>query len=206
MSISRNEMIKLDKEATSKYKIPSLLLMENAAVAIFHQLNIYDSYTIVCGGGNNGGDGVALARHLLINKKDVDVFIVKDPKSDDLIKNLEMLKNLTENIFFIENENDLDLLVNSLEVNEVCVDAIFGTGLTRNVDGIYEKVIDNINAHSNYTCSIDIPSGLDADTGNILGSVVMANETITIHDVKDGMVNNEICGKISTVYIGIPAI
>lgn len=206
MSISREEMIRLDKRAIEYYKIRSIVLMENAAMAIYHEISSYDSYTIVCGTGNNGGDGVALARHLLLNKKDVDLFVIKGHESDEFKENIEILKKLTDNIFYIEDKNDLDKLVSSIEISEITVDAIFGTGLSRKVDGIYSDVITVINRHSNYTVSIDIPSGLDANTGDVLGNVVSADETVTIHDIKHGLLKNEVVGKIKKVYIGIPEI
>lgn len=206
MSISREEMIRLDRRAIEYYKIRSIVLMENAAMAIYHEICNYDSYTIVCSTGNNGGDGAALARHLLLNKKDVDLFIIKGRESEDFKENLNILKKLTDNIFYIENEADLQKLTDSVEVNEVTVDAIFGTGLSRKVEGIYSDVIKIINEHSNYTVAVDIPSGLDANTGDVLGNVVSADETITIHEVKHGLLKNEVVGKIKKVYIGIPEI
>lgn len=206
MSISREEMIKLDKKAVEYYGISSIVLMENAAMAIFNEIKNYNSFTIVCGTGNNGGDGVALARHLLLNKKDVDLFVVKGRESKDFKENLEILKKLKSNIFYISDEEDLDNLVNSLEINEITVDAIFGTGLDREISGIYENVIGIINDHSNYTIAVDIPSGLDANTGKILGIMVKSDETIAIHDIKHGLLKNDLVGKIKRVYIGIPEI
>lgn len=204
MSILREKMIELEKKAIEYYKIPSLILMEDAALGIFNKINKYNSYTVVCGSGNNGGDGIAIARHLLLNNKDVEIYLIGEEKSEDLKTNLEIIRRFNIEINYIKSKDDIENLVNSLEVNEVCVDAIFGTGLTRAVNGIYADVIGAINLHSNYTISIDIPSGLDCNTGIVLDYCVNADETMAIYEIKEGMLKNEICGKISTIYLGIP--
>lgn len=206
MSISREEMIKLDKNAIENYGIRSIVLMENAAMGVFNEVKNYNSFTIVCASGNNGGDGIALARHLLLNKKVVDVFIIEGKKSCEFAENLEILKKLTKNIYYIKEKEDINKLTNSLKNNEISIDCIFGTGLSRNISGIYKDVIDCINENSNYTIAIDIPSGLDANTGEILGVMVKSDETITLHDIKHGLLKNEFAGKIKKIYIGIPRI
>ncbi|MBP2024502.1 NAD(P)H-hydrate epimerase [Peptoniphilus stercorisuis] len=206
MSISREEMIELDRNAIENYGIRSIVLMENAAMGVFNEVKDYNSFTIICGSGNNGGDGLALGRHLLLNKKDVDIFIIEGRQSNEFTENLEILKKLTKNIYYINKKEDLDNLVNSLEINEISIDCIFGTGLSRNISGIYKDVINCINQHSNYTIAIDIPSGLDANSGDILGIMVKSDETITIHDIKHGLLKNDFVGKIKEVYVGIPKI
>lgn len=204
MTISREEMLRLDRRATEEFAIPSLLLMENAGMGIFQQIKMYNSYTVVVSGGNNGGDGLVLARHLLLNGKDVEVFIIKGKQSPDFSCNLTMLAHLTSNIFFVEKKRDLQNLAESLEVSEVCIDGIFGTGLCREVTGIYYDVIEMINVHGNFVISIDIPSGMDADTGDEWNCCVIAHETYAISEVKQGCTLNNKSGKIKTVYIGIP--
>lgn len=206
MSLSREEMFKIDRNATEVHKIRPIILMENAALGIFNEINKYDSYTVICGEGNNGGDGVAVARHLLLNGREVDIFVVGDVKSEELRENLEILETLTTNIFKIKNVEDIEKLIDSLEVNEVSLDCIFGIGLSRKVEGLFKEVVKAINEHSNYTISIDIPSGVDANTGEVLGEAVFANETMTIYEEKDGMVDNVICGKITNIYLGAPKI
>lgn len=204
MTISRKEMMRLDRRAIEKFEIPSLLLMENAGMGIFHHIKNYNSYTIVVSGGNNGGDGLVVARHLLLNGKDVEVFIIDGSKSMEFEQNLKILSHLTKNIFYIRQKQDLVVLAESLEVSEICVDGIFGTGLTRKVEGIYYDTIEWINEHGNFVISIDIPSGMDADTGDEWGTCVIANETYAISEVKTGSTLNNKSGKITKVYIGIP--
>ena len=205
VSISREEMISLDKNAIEYYGIRSIVLMENAAMAIFNEIKEHNSFTIVCGSGNNGGDGLALARHLVLNNKIVDVFIIKGKESDEFSENLNILKKLSKNIYYIESLKDLDRLKESLNLNRVTVDGIFGTGLKRNLEDIYFDVVSSINDFSNYTIAIDIPSGLDANTGEVLGNCVIANKTIAIEKIKVGLEkNSKFVGEIKKIYIGIP--
>lgn len=115
MTISKNKMIELEKRTIDEYKIDSLILMENAGMGVYREINQYNSYTIICGKGNNGGDGLVIARHLILNGKLVEVFVLGDKMTKEFAKNLEILEKLTE-INYIEDENDFDGLVESMEV------------------------------------------------------------------------------------------
>ena len=202
MTISKNKMIELEKRTIDEYKIDSLILMENAGMGIYREINQYNSYTIICGKGNNGGDGLVLARHLILNGKLVEVFVVGDKMTKEFAKNLEILEKLTE-INYIEDENDFDGLVESMEVNEVTLDAIFGIGLNRPLNDFYKKLINLINAHGNYIIAVDIPSGMDVDTGDEYGACLGANITYAISDIKDGQLLNSKVGELKKIYIGI---
>lgn len=202
MTISKNKMIEIEKRTIEEYKIDSLILMENAGMGIYREINQYNSYTIVCGKGNNGGDGLVIARHLILNGKLVEVFVVGDKMTKEFAKNLEILEKLTE-IKYIEDENDFDDLVESMEVNEVTIDAIFGIGLNRPLNDFYKKLINLINAHGNYIIAVDIPSGMDADTGDEYGACLGANITYAISDIKDGQLLNSKVGELKKIYIGI---
>ncbi|KXA28681.1 YjeF-like protein [Peptoniphilus harei] len=195
-------MIELEKRTIDEYKIDSLILMENAGMGIYREINQYNSYTIVCGKGNNGGDGLVIARHLILNGKLVEVFVVGDKMTKEFAKNLEILEKLTE-INYIEDENDFDGLVESMEVNEVTLDAIFGIGLNRPLNDFYKKLINLINAHGNYIIAVDIPSGMDVDTGDEYGACLGANITYAISDIKDGQLLNSKVGELKKIYIGI---
>lgn len=202
MTISKNKMIELEKRTIDEYKIDSLILMENAGMGIYREINQYNSYTIVCGKGNNGGDGLVIARHLILNGKLVEVFVLGDKMTKEFAKNLEILEKLTE-INYIEDENDFDGLVESMEVNEVTLDAIFGIGLNRPLNDFYKKLINLINAHGNYIIAVDIPSGMDVDTGDEYGACLGANITYAISDIKDGQLLNSKVGELKKIYIGI---
>lgn len=204
MRITKESMEKLDKRAVEEFGIDSILLMENAAMAVFEKIKNFNSYTVICGSGNNGGDALALSRHLILNDKGVEVFIVKDVKTPDAKKNLEILKRMTLNIHYIDEDEDLDQLIKSLMDKEVVVDGIFGIGLDREVSGIAKKVIEKINEFGKFKVSIDVPSGIETDTGEVLGVAVIADKTIAIHTEKPCHENWEICGEVVAVYIGIP--
>jgi len=202
MAISKEKMKALEKRTIEEYKIDPLVLMENAGMGIFNEIKDSNSYTIICGTGNNGGDGLVIARHLILTGHFVEVFILGENKTPEFSINLEILEKLSEDIYFIE-ENNYDELIESLEVNEVCVDAIFGIGLNRNLEGVYLDVVDIINKHGNFIVSVDIPTGIDADTGDEYKNSVVANETYAISEIKLGETLNINVGKLVKVYIGI---
>ena len=201
MTISRDKMIELEKRTIEEFKIDSLILMENAGMGIFREINQYDSFTIICGKGNNGGDGLVIARHLILSGKIVEVFVVGDKESEEFSKNLEIIKKLTD-VKYIEDDN-FDELIESIEVNEITVDAIFGTGLNMKLNKFYRSLIDVINIHGNYIIGVDIPSGMDADTGEEYGNCVACNVTYAISDIKKGELLNSNVGELKKIYIGI---
>lgn len=202
MAISIEKMKELEKRTIEDFGVSSLVLMENAGMAIFNEIGDSSSYTIVCGSGNNGGDGLVIARHLILKGKEVEIFVVGEKKSKDFATNLDIVKKLTDRIFFIEKDN-YDDLIESLEVSEVTVDAIFGTGLNRNLSDLYIDVINLINLHGNYVISVDIPSGMNADNGDEYGACVRARKTYAICDIKEGELLNSNSGELYKVYIGI---
>lgn len=202
MTISKDKMKELEKRTIDEYKIDSLILMENAGMGIYREINQYNSYTIVCGKGNNGGDGLVIARHLILNGKLVEVFVVGKKMTREFSKNLAILEKLTQ-VKYIDDEDDFDDLVESMEVNEVTVDAIFGIGLNRPLNDFYKKLINLINAHGNYIIAVDIPSGMDADTGDEYGACLGANITYAISDIKDGQLLNSKVVELKKIYIGI---
>ncbi len=204
MTITKESMEKLDKRAIEDFGIDSLILMENAAMAVFNHIKHFNSYTVVCGSGNNGGDGLAVARHLILNNKEVDVFIIKEVKTPEAKKNLEILERMTRNIYYINETEDLEVLKKSLKENEVVVDAIFGIGLDREVTGISKETINTINKNGHMIVSIDIPSGMDANSGKTQGISIIAHETIAIHEEKICLNNTRVCGKVYKAYVGIP--
>lgn len=208
--ISCDEMKAMDYYAINNIGIPSIVLMENAALRVIANidLNIIDSCTIVCGTGNNGGDGLAIARHLILKNKTVDLFIVGNLNkgTTDFNVNLNILKNINANIIHIVDNYGLKKMKNSMENNDLTIDSIFGIGLTRNIEGLFYRVIDTMNKNSKTILSVDIPSGLDGDIGKVRGICVKANITITFHHMKSGLVKNkDYTGQIVVEDIGIPS-
>lgn len=214
MKIATADMMKnIDSFCINKLKIPGIVLMENASLKVIKNLELdnYNSFCVVCTKGNNGGDGFAVARHLYILNKKIEVFLVgsKDNMSQDCKINYDILKEIGVNINKVNNIEDINDLRDSIERSQVTIDAILGTGLSRNVEGIYDSVISIINENSKYTVSIDIPSGFDANTGKVFGNCIRANKTISFQLYKRGFLNYGIdgfTGKIIVEDIGIPQI
>lgn len=206
-AVSREEARNADKRAIETFGIPSILLMENAAIAVVREMKEYMVFAIVCSPGSNGGDGLAIARHLCIMGKDVRVYIVGDPKkgSEDFKTNLKIMSKLAPEVLNTINDENFEEFESALKGCETCIDAIFGTGLNRPVEGIYKRVIEAINSLASHVAAVDIPSGLDCDTGEELGVAVRATKTITFHRMKKGLdISPQFGGDVTVSYIGIP--
>lgn len=207
--ITCDEMKKADAYAINSIKVPSIVLMENAAIGFVNAL-IFENYNnigIICGVGNNGGDGLAIARQLVIKNKNVSVYIVGNIEKStiDFSINLEILKNLSIPIKFISNESELSDSLDNLKKCDLYIDGIFGIGLTREVGGIFYDTIEFMNSQNTPIYSIDIPSGLNGDTGNPMGISVKANHTVTFHKMKVGLADaSDYTGKVSIAHIGVP--
>lgn len=207
--ISCAEMKAMDHYAINNIGIPSIVLMENAALRVIESIDLdtTHSFTIVCGIGNNGGDGLAVARHLILNKKAVDLFIVGnlDKGTKDFNINLNILRNMDTNYINITSDQDLDILKSSIYNSDLIIDSIFGIGLTRDVEGLFFKTIDIINQYSKDILSVDIPSGLDGDTGKVLKIAIRPSRTVTFHLIKKGLMENKkYASNIIVGDIGIP--
>lgn len=204
-------MRKIDSCAINEIGIPGIVLMENASREVLKYLleRFDDDFCIICSKGNNGGDGFALARQLFVIGKRVEVFLVggEEGMSSDCRTNYEAAKGTGIRIEDIGREEDIAKLSGALDRCAAVVDAMFGTGLTRAVEGIYGSCIDAVNAHPVSVISIDVPSGLDSDTGRAAGKCIKADATVTFELYKRGFINykaREYSGEISVVKIGIP--
>lgn len=189
----------VDYQAIHEMGIPSLVLMEHAAYqsSLIIKSNIHQNNTIcvVCGPGNNGADGLAIARLLQQENYNVKILLCANNLSVDEQIQLDIVKKL--NIPFVEELQDF----------EVIVDCIFGNGLNREVKDPYFTLISDINKSNAKVFSIDVPSGLDATNGKSLGICVQANHTVALDCLKIGhFCSNGLkhCGKIHPVHIGIP--
>ena len=210
-------MKEIDSMAINQLGIPEIVLMENAGIRTFESIN--DNYgtpgtaSVVCGKGNNGGDAAVVARHLMNSGCEVMLFLIgkaEDAKPSAKI-NFEICKKLGIKIKEVTGENDVGILKEGLTRSQVIIDGIFGTGLERDVEGIYLTAIESINKiRDTSKCkvvAIDIPSGLDSDTGQIKGACVDADLTITLHLPKVGMLQYPALfkiGKLVIADIGIP--
>ncbi|MFA9398492.1 MAG: NAD(P)H-hydrate dehydratase [Clostridiaceae bacterium] len=199
----------MDKYCIDKIGIDGLVLMENAVINILTSINDeFNSFAIVCGRGNNGGDGFALARHLFNRNKKIDLFLIGDENklSRECRINYNIVKNMGLKVNGIKSQEDLYLLENIINSSDCTIDCIFGTGLSRNVEGIYKETIEIINNKAAYIYAIDIPSGLNGDTGQALNVSIKADETITLGLYKMGFLNNEeenYTGKVCVRSIGM---
>lgn len=210
--VTSSEMKAIDELCIKAIGIPGIVLMENAALKVIKHIDSkYNNFTIVCGVGNNGGDGLAVARHLIVEDKNVDIFVLGnlDKASKDFTTNYNILINLGVEIQQITREEDLKRISKSLDKSQMTIDSIFGTGLTRNVEGLFAETIDIMNEKSKYIISVDIPSGLNADNGEILNKCIKANKTITIQLPKIGLstFNGKLnSGEVIVETIGMPKI
>lgn len=207
--VDRDQMQEIDKYAIETLKIPSLCLVERASLAVLKHINLnkFGYFAVVAGVGNNGADGLALARNLLARYKDVEIYIVGDinKASEDFKTNLESCEMLCEEIYYVESIEDLENMEKRLANVNLIIDAIFGTGLNRPVTGIYATIISIINNVMKYKISIDLPSGLDASTGQDLGEVVDADLIVTMQLMKTGIYERANYNKKCVIEdIGIP--
>jgi len=210
--ISARAMKRIDVQATRRFAIPSLILMENAGrsaaeVALRMNRSAKKRIIIICGYGNNGGDGFVVARHLLNWGRLVNVVLVGKRRrcSSEFEINLEILKKLKCRIQTVQSVNDVRRIPrNSIGL---IVDALFGIGLHGELNELCQNIITWMNAQKKPVLSLDIPSGLSADTGVSLPVAVMADTTITFGIVKKGLLRKSakpFVGKLARGDISLP--
>jgi hydroxyethylthiazole kinase-like uncharacterized protein yjeF len=199
----------LDARAKAAYGVSVLVLMENAGREIAREaVRLYGKkkIAILCGRGNNGGDGFVAARHLLAQGIKPDVYLagkIADVRNEARV-NLNILLKLKQHITQVPPHG---VHVLSFKRYGLIIDALLGVGLNTEVSGIYAGLIDLANSSGAKIISVDIPSGLDATTGKIRGQCVRADKTITFVAKKRGMTINDgprCCGKVAVVDIGLP--
>jgi len=185
MKVSRPaEMRELDRRAVSEFGIAEELLMENAGDAvctvIMRELGIDGRrFVVFCGTGNNGGDGLVVARKIHSNGGEARVFLLGDgAKMKGAAKqNLDIISKMPVEVSVLKSVGEAK---KALAGCDAVVDGIFGTGLDREVGGLHRDVIQLINGSSKTVFSIDIPSGVNGDTGVVMGVAVESNFTVTL--------------------------
>lgn len=203
----------IDLKATQRLGISTLVMMENAGIRIADfVLEILEkgpkkSIAVFCGKGNNAGDGLVVSRQLLCAGIDVNTFLLTPNYSLSPVarKNLEILKKITKKIRQIRTETDLEKI--NLSSYYLLIDAIFGIGLKGKVDGIFKAAIQRMNSSKKIIVSIDIPSGLDANNGRVLGTAIRADYTLSLIAPKKGLLINQgpqFSGKLIVRRIGFP--
>ncbi len=205
------QMRAIDRSASEIGGIPSIVLMENAAIACVEELKKdfgslkEKSILILCGKGNNGGDGFAIARHLTLLGANVSVALTSgDEFKGDAEINYNIIVNM--NVPIISEYEPMELEGN-IRCSDIIIDAIFGTGIHGVISGVPAETIELVNSFNKYVLSVDIPSGINADTGEICGGCIHATKTVTFAAWKIGMLlypGADCTGEVVTAPISIP--
>ncbi|WP_297789426.1 NAD(P)H-hydrate epimerase [uncultured Anaerococcus sp.] len=207
--VDRDEIRRIDTYAINVLQVPALCLVERAGLAIMKNINldVRTSFAIVVGCGNNGADGLALARNLLARDMYVEIYIVGDAQkaSPEFIANYRSLVKLTDKIFPVITIEDINQMEKNLGEVSTIVEGIFGTGINRSIQGVEAFVISLINRTMKYTISIDLPSGLDATTGKQWGEIIDSDLIVSMQVMKKGVYQiKRLRDKCLVEDIGIP--
>lgn len=206
LRLTRAQVREVDRRAIEVYRVPGVVLMEHAAMAVTAQarpLAAASGALIVCGGGNNGGDGLAVARMLAIEGAGVELLLAVDPakyRGDALIN-----WRIIEAMKIPWSPADVDAIERS--TRGVIVDALFGTGLTKTPREYEARLIEAMNRSGKPIVAVDLPSGMDCDTGEPLGVCVRASRTVTFVAEKTGFATaraREYTGDVIVGDIGCP--
>lgn len=212
--VTSQEMRDIDSRTINEIGVPGVILMENAGLAVVQVVKDVlagkKRVAIFVGRGNNGGDGLVVARHLAQAGYVVNVYLLAEPGrfAGDALTNLQIVQNLHLPIKLLLSQEALTEYQGEIQHSDVIVDAIFGTGLRGAVRGFAAEAIDFINR--NVDCpvvSIDLPSGLEADTGRAEGTCIRANHTVTMGLPKRGLLLHpgvDFTGKLTVADIGFP--
>jgi NAD(P)H-hydrate epimerase len=205
LRLTRSQVREIDRRAIEEYHVPGIVLMENAARAAADAAweildrRVGSNVLIVCGSGNNGGDGLAIARHLHNRGAAVHVSLLKHELKGDAAINYAIVKAMK-----LLSVGDT---INAIAQPDLIIDSIFGTGLDRAPTGAAAEAIESINRSNAKILAIDVPSGLDCDTGKSLGVCVRATRTITFVAEKVGFANpdaKQFLGEVIVGDIGCP--
>jgi len=224
--ISSSEMYQIENNGDSIYSMKKILMMENAGSRVadflideFKENILNKSIVAVCGKGNNGGDALVAIRHLSgyilarnksDNKINLSVILLCRPdelKTPESILNWQIISKMESIRKFTFESNSITEIEDEIKKSSIILDGIFGTGIKREIKEPFSKVIETINYKKGTTfiLAVDIPSGLDPDSGKIIDKAISADATITFHRPKHGLLKNlEIVGRLIVKKIGIP--
>ena len=201
------QMAKIDQLTEKKYQISPETLMESAGAVTAKKILSSSHFNtqhimILCGPGNNGGDGLVAGRYLLSSGIKTDIFYPKESRSPLVQKQKEKLKNHT--LYSIE---DLEQIKKTSTQATLVIDALFGIGLSKNIEGLYFKIIEWLNQSEKHIISLDVPSGLNCNTGQVQGTAVKAYHTFSFGLSKPGFYLSKgpsHIGKLNILPIGFP--
>ncbi|MEM0097852.1 MAG: NAD(P)H-hydrate epimerase [Conexivisphaerales archaeon] len=204
MTVTIDQMREIEKSA-SDLGFSTTLMMENAGRSVAQSIwerfepRVTDKICIVCGSGNNAGDALVAARHLMLTGYSVEVYLVSGTvKGENPQLMLKLVEMLAPTIKRPPTDEDISKC-------EIVIDGIFGTGIKGDVAEPYSAVIDKINLSNAFVVAVDVPSGLDPDSGKPAGHTVVADLTVTFHDVKPGLLSaKKYVGELKVMEIGIP--
>ena len=205
---SAGQVRKWDAFTITHEPVASINLMERAATACYKWLigkNMDIQHLLIfCGKGNNGGDGLALARLLLQHKCRVAVYILEfgNIGTSDFQTNLERLHQFNADIHFIQSQEFFP----TIESSDIVIDALFGTGLNKPLGGISAALVGHINQSGATAIAIDLPSGLAADESSNENTIIIAAHTLTFQHLKLAFLlpeNDPYCGEIHILHIGL---
>jgi NAD(P)H-hydrate epimerase len=213
MHITRDQVRALDRRAIEEYGVPGVVLMENAgrgAAECLIRLGVHGRVVVCCGKGNNGGDGFVIARHLDIQDVPVSVLLFAEPKelAGDAAVNHDIARRAGIAIEAYPGPAlPLAQIRERLATAEWVIDALLGTGLRERVEAPLDQVVEAINASPARILAVDVPSGLDCNTGEPLGACVRAQHTVTFVAPKLGFAKPAAkpwLGQVHVVDIGAP--
>ena len=217
--VSVEQMRQIEERAMQQYGIPSILLMENAAWAVVEEIRRHLEQSgkelnraravVLVGKGNNGGDGLAVARHLGFQGADVTVllFAGENDLKGDAALNLRLYKGTSGKLFIIEGEKQRLVARFALAQADVIVDALYGIGMRGALPALVEEYVQEVNKSPAWVVAVDIPSGVEADTGNVYRTAIRAQATVTFGLPKLGLFlgeGPEYCGQVVADPISIP--
>lgn len=213
--VSTAQMREIDAKSINKRKVPEIILMENAGLMAMRFLEELlggldgKRVGVFCGGGNNGGDGLVLARHLHLNGVKTDVYLLAKKKSlkNSAKTNMQILVGMGINVEEILSDAALAKRETPMRHAHALVDAILGTGLNSPIKGVYKTAVEKINEWKNFCLAVDIPTGISSDKGAIYEPHIHADATITFGFPKTGMVFYPALasvGRLKTVNVSFP--
>lgn len=216
--LTREQVREVDRRAIEDYGIPGVVLMENAGrgatECILRSLGKFVAgggrrFAIVCGGGNNGGDGFVIARHLSNSGHKPEIYLACDPASltGDAKINHHIATQMRLPMHDFHSKAAIEANIRRIRESGIVIDAILGTGFRGKVRWPVDFAIQWINEVSSHVCAIDVPSGLDCNTGEPSNSTICAYETITFVARKIGFRSEAAkpyLGDVSVVDVGAP--
>jgi NAD(P)H-hydrate epimerase len=210
-ALSRDQVREIDRRAIEEFGLPGIVLMENAGrgcAEILLREKVSGPIAIFAGKGNNGGDGFVIARHLDNAGIPVTVYLTNDPSEfkGDAAVHFQVIQRADLKIIVLKSSREWDELRPALAQADWIVDALLGTGFAGTPREPIASAIRAINASGRRVLAVDLPSGLDAETGQAAGDCVHATHTATFVALKNGMVkaDRRFLGELEIVDIGVP--